>query len=98
MTGSNIAFTCACCGKTVSGLPDLAFDAPFHYAALSGHPGAADLGRAPGRPPAPLVWVNRVHGSHPLYIDQREGIATERLGEICASENCGGGDKPTNPG
>ena len=51
----------------------------------------------------PLVWVNRVHGSHPLYIDQREGITAERLGEIyaseiCASENYRSGDKPANRG
>ena len=41
----------------------------------------------------PLVGVNRVHGSHPLYIDQREGITAERLGE-----NYGGGDKLANRG
>jgi len=29
MASSNFTFTCACCGKTVSGLPDLAFDAPL---------------------------------------------------------------------
>ncbi len=46
----------------------------------------------------PLVWVNQVHNDHPLYIDQREGITTERLGEIYASEICAGGDKPANRG
>ncbi len=46
----------------------------------------------------PLVWVNRVHAEHPLYIDQREGITTERLGGIYASEICAGGDKPANRG
>lgn len=43
MTESNVTFSCACCGKTVSGLPDLAFDAPLHYAQL---PEAARADRA----------------------------------------------------
>lgn len=30
-----ITFTCACCGKTVEGLPDLAFDMPIYCAVLS---------------------------------------------------------------
>ena len=185
MTESNVTFTCACCGKTVSGAPDLAFDAPLHYAQLPEveraerasldadfcvidgeqrfiravcpipirgteeffawgvwvslaadsferyrasfeDPDQSKLGgmfgwlcnRLPPYPDTlelqtsvllqdgrqrPLVWVNRVHGSHPLYIDQREGITAERLGEIYASEICAGenysaGDKPANRG
>ncbi len=178
MTESSVTFSCACCGKTVAGLPDLAFDAPLQYAALSeaeraararldadfcvidgeqrfiravcpipvrgteGYfawgvwvslsadsferyraafevPDQAELGgmfgwlcnRLPPYPDTlelqtsvmlqdgrqrPLVWVNRVHAEHPLYIDQHEGITTERLGEIYASEICAGGDKPAN--
>ena len=40
MATSGLTFTCACCGKTVSGPPDLAFDAPLHYAQIS------EVGRA----------------------------------------------------
>ncbi|HIC81237.1 MAG TPA: DUF2199 domain-containing protein [Kiloniellaceae bacterium] len=29
------AFTCACCGETVSGLPEIGYDAPAYYHALS---------------------------------------------------------------
>ncbi len=180
MATSGLTFTCACCGKTVSGPPDLAFDAPLHYAQISevgraararldadfcvidgadrfiravcpvpirgteeifawgvwvslgedsferyrasfDGPDQSKLGgmfgwlcnRLPPYPNTsqlqtsvvlqdgrqrPLVWVNQVHAEHPLYIDQREGITTERLGEIYASEICGNGDKPTNRG
>ena len=177
MTESNVTFTCACCGKTVSGLPDLAFDAPLNYDQIPEVERAArahldtefcviDGGdrfiravcpipirgteqhfgwgvwvslsedsferyraafeeldqskmggmfgwfcnRLPFYPDTlslqttvmpqdgrqrPLVWVNDAHDIHPLYIDQREGITTERLGEIYASEIC---DKSTNRG
>ena len=30
-----VTFTCACCGKEITGLPDLAFDAPLHYHGLA---------------------------------------------------------------
>ena len=178
MESSSFTFTCACCGKEVSGLPDLAFDAPLHYDQL---PEAERAGRArldadfcvidgkdrfiravcpvpirgteehfawgvwvslsaesferyhasfetldqshlggmfgwlsnrlPLYPDTlklqtsvmpqdhrqrPLVWVNQVHADHPLYIDQREGITTERLGEIYASEICDNRDNATN--
>jgi hypothetical protein len=36
----------------------------------------------------PMVWINDAHADHPLYIDQREGITGERLGEIYGSEIC----------
>jgi hypothetical protein len=183
LTESKITFTCACCGKTVSGLPDLAFDAPLYYALIPEaeraararldadfcvidgedgedrfiraicpvpirgteeffawgvwvslsvdsferyrssfeEPDQSKLGgmfgwlcnRLPPYPDTsqlqtsvilqdgrqrPLVWVNQAHDDHPLYIDQREGITTERLGEIYASEICKSGDKPTNRG
>jgi hypothetical protein len=29
-----IAFTCACCGREITALPDLAYDAPLHYTGL----------------------------------------------------------------
>lgn len=29
-----VTFTCACCGREISGWADLAFDAPFHFHAL----------------------------------------------------------------
>lgn len=177
---SDLAFTCACCGKAVNGLPDLAFAAPLHYAALPEaeratrarldadfcviddaqrfiravcpipirdteayfawgvwvslsaenferyrasfeDPDQAKLGgmfgwlcnRLPCYPDTlelqtsvlpqdggqrPLVWVNQVHAAHPLYIDQRQGITTERLGEIYASEICDNRDTPANRG
>lgn len=28
---TEIRFTCACCGETISGMPDVAFDAPLHF-------------------------------------------------------------------
>jgi hypothetical protein len=175
---SDVTFTCACCGKTVAGLPDLAFDAPVHYASLSEAaraaraqldvdfcvidgedrfiravcpvpirdteayfgfgvwvslgadsferyrasfeaPDQSKLGgmfgwlcnRLPPYPDTlnlqttvvpqdgrrrPLVWINEAHDSHPLYIDQRAGITTERLGEIYAQEVCANRDNPSN--
>lgn len=173
---ADLTFTCACCGKTVTGLPDLAFDAPHHYAALPeaeraararldadfcvideaarfvravcpipirgteafvgfgvwvslsaanfaryrasfAEPDQARLGgmfgwlcnRLPLYPDTlelqtsvlpqdggrrPLVWVNAAHAGHPLYIDQRDGITLERLGEIYAHEVCEAGARP----
>jgi hypothetical protein len=32
---AKIRFTCACCGRTIEGLPDLAYDAPLHYRQLT---------------------------------------------------------------
>ncbi len=32
---TDISSTCACCGKEITGLPDVAFDAPHHYHVLS---------------------------------------------------------------
>ncbi len=175
---SSFSFTCACCGETVSGLPDLAFDAPLHYAQIPEaeragrarldtdfcvidgeqrfiravcpvpirgteehfgwgvwvslgadsferyragfeEPDQAKLGgmfgwlcnRLPFYPDTlelqtsvlpqdhrrrPLVWINQVHADHPLYIDQREGITRERLGEIYASEICVNRDRAAN--
>jgi hypothetical protein len=167
---SDLSFTCACCGKTVSGLPDLAYDAPLHYDRLPEaeraerarldadfciidgedhfirvvcpvpirgteayfgwgvwvslsvenfaryrgsfmEPDQSSLGgmfgwlcnRLPIYPDTlelqtsvlpqdggqrPLVWINENHVDHPLYVDQREGITADRLGEIYASEVC----------
>ena len=31
----NISFTCACCGETIEGLPDLGYAAPAYYDAMS---------------------------------------------------------------
>lgn len=36
----------------------------------------------------PQLWINDEHADHPLYIDQREGISAERLGEIYARLVC----------
>ncbi len=174
----SIVFTCACCGKEIAGLPDLAFNAPVHYHDLPAaererrarldadfcvidgedrfirgvcpipvrdtdahfawgvwvslseanfaryHASFDDedqsrLGgmfgwlcnRLPSYPETlhlqttvvaqdgterPLVWINEAHGAHPLYIDQREGMTKERLGEIYASQVCQSRDSPAN--
>ena len=171
MTGE-LTFTCACCGREITGLPDLSFDAPLHY---HGIPAEERAGRAtldadfcvidgedrfiravcpvpirdtndyfgwgiwvslsaesfqryadsfsdhdqsklgglfgwlcnriPVYPDTlnlqtsvmpqddrqrPLVWINEANADHPLYLDQRQGITKERLGEIYAKELCGG--------
>jgi hypothetical protein len=173
-----IVFTCACCGKEITGLPDLAFDAPVHYhdlpaaerrqrarlgsdfcvidgkdrfirgvcpvpirdtdthfawgvwvslseANFARYHASFDDGdqsrlgamfgwlcnRLPVYPETlhlqttvvprdggerPLVWINEAHHEHPLTIDQREGMTTERLGEIYASQICQGRDSPAN--
>ncbi len=36
----------------------------------------------------PLVWINETNADHPLYVDQREGITSVRVGEIYANELC----------
>lgn len=177
---NSFTFTCACCGREIASLPDLAYDAPFHYHGLSQDErskrarldadfcvidgedhfiravcpipviGADDhfawgvwvslsaenfqryrhsfddddqskLGgmfgwfcnRLPCYPETlslqttvvpqdggqrPLVWVNQAHAEHPLYVEQRQGMTRQRLGEIYAAETCGGrADPPQDP-
>ncbi len=172
-----VSFRCSCCGRVITGLPDLAYDAPLHYHQLSeaerserarltsdlctiGAGEGSDhfvrgvcllpvagseetfgfgvwvslspenfrryaetfenddqskLGAMfgwlcnslPSYPETvnlqttvvpqdgnarPEVWINQAHAEHPLYLEQRSGIARERLGEIYAREVCDGGN------
>ena len=171
----SLAFTCACCGREITALPDLAYDAPSHYSGLAEAERAkratldsdfcvidgedrfiravcpipiidsdehfawgvwvslgaenfqryarsfkdddqSKLGsmfgwfcnRLPSYPETlslqvtvvpqdtnqrPLVWINEVHADHPLYVEQRTGIALDHLGEIYAHEVCDGSKK-----
>jgi len=165
-----ISFTCACCGKQIDGLSDLAYSAPIYYDSLpeedrcrratldsdfcvidgenrfiravcpipvagteayfawgvwvslseanfhryaasfrEGH--QSKLGsmfgwfsnRLPVYPDTlnlpttvapqdgnqrPLVWIGEDRADHPLYIQQRNGISPETLGEIYAATIC----------
>lgn len=38
----------------------------------------------------PLVYVKDVHGDHPLFIEQRDGIPQAKLAQLYAENLCGG--------
>jgi hypothetical protein len=170
MSEDVLTFKCACCGRVVTGLPDLAYDAPYHYQCLSDEerssraklnsdfcviddrdwfirgvcmvpirgtdelfgwgvwvslsaenfarykrsfrdPAQSKLGgffgwfcnRLPLYPDTlhlrtdvllqdgnqrPMIKIQDAHSDHPLYVDQRDGITRDRLGEIYAHEVC----------